>query len=1156
MVLAAGLLVGAAARAQVTRQKVGSKPTTIDPSAVLDVESTNQGFLLPRMTTVQRDAIVTPATGLQVFNTTTNQLEVNVGNTTVPSWVAAAGSNSAAYTTTSQAILKTNANMTGGGTVSFINDTLKWSSRFIVISNGRGTHFSTNGYYDITMPTSGTPAVFGGAVARSFTAKGIRIDSWRALYYALPIGGASTSVPDSFKLVGELANFVIPEHWVLVALRNADNIVLKLGTGVMLEPGQTWTAGSGQAQLDNTLPLTAGQLNVQSLDNADTVGYRYKMISQWQRPAVTGVKHANTAEWYLGAYDSALSSQTSVALAMGNGNTDGTDVRAMTINANGNVGLGNVLFPTASVHLPNIANTRRIVLWENGTGSAGNDTNFHGFGINPFTLRYQVPDNQQHLFFVNKDWVFGVNATNAFAQRLAVGPGNNNGGALAPMDLYAPGDSVGMLIRNSPLALEGYTNQRGISFGDVSGNYRSSIVNRIGTGYEQRNGFDFYVWRPGLPAAQNAQNRVFVVSGANGGQLRTSSSNGVPGLWLDSGLVSETPMSFIGMDRNIINPAGSRQVFGVYNANGGTFWQTLNAFDNGQVAIGTSQPNASAKLDVSSTTGGFLPPRMTAAQRDAIQFPADGLTIYNTDSKCLNVFQANIGWFSMCTNAVVAAVATYTNGTQNCGGALAGSYAAGFDVTGSNTKSVTITVATAGSYSITTNTVNGVRFSASGVFTTTGVKTIVLNATGTATAAGSFNYTVTYATGVSCQFGVTYVAPTVYSGGTQNCGGVLAGTYNQSNPMNSANTKTVSVSATAGSYNISTDVQNGVSFSAQGTFASSGAQTIVLTASGTPTAAGTFTYTVPFTTTGINCSFNVTYNAAISPVTVNCAGITSSFTPAGNLTNGTAYTGTITIPYSAGNSTSYPAQSFTSNGLTFTRPAGTYTSSTGNVIYNITGTYTGTTGAALTVTVNVSGSSSCTAVLGDAIRGALSTNLAAYNAAATDAWVAVTAAEYAQLRNTLVNDNIGGASDADLINTSSSTGAGTGKTIGGGSTHAGVIGNYVVAFAVMPTAVGQSTVGMKVKTGTAVNAGYVAYGGTLPTVSTASATTPLYFVIKKPTAASNNYLGVYTGTGNFNVRAFGTANFNEGAGDIAAPGTTTAGGTLQIQDIDTDTKQW
>lgn len=55
---------------------------------------------------------------------------------------------------------------------------------------------------------------------------------------------------------------------------------------------------------------------------------------------------------------------------------------------------------------------------------------------------------------------------------------------------------------------------------------------------------------------------------------------------------------------------------------------------NGQVGIGTNSPASTSILDISSTTRGFLPPRMTTTQRDAISSPAEGLTIYNlTDHK-------------------------------------------------------------------------------------------------------------------------------------------------------------------------------------------------------------------------------------------------------------------------------------------------------------------------------------------------------------------------------------------------------------------------------------------------------------------------------------------------------------------------------------------
>ncbi|MBK8343394.1 MAG: hypothetical protein IPL12_08850 [Bacteroidetes bacterium] len=43
-----------------------------DASAMLDITSTTKGILVPRMTTVQRNAIASPATGLLVYDTTLN----------------------------------------------------------------------------------------------------------------------------------------------------------------------------------------------------------------------------------------------------------------------------------------------------------------------------------------------------------------------------------------------------------------------------------------------------------------------------------------------------------------------------------------------------------------------------------------------------------------------------------------------------------------------------------------------------------------------------------------------------------------------------------------------------------------------------------------------------------------------------------------------------------------------------------------------------------------------------------------------------------------------------------------------------------------------------------------------------------------------------
>ena len=57
---------------------------TIDQSAILDIQDTAKGVLLSRLTTDQRNAIVKPAFGLLVLNTTRQCLEANIGGPDMP----------------------------------------------------------------------------------------------------------------------------------------------------------------------------------------------------------------------------------------------------------------------------------------------------------------------------------------------------------------------------------------------------------------------------------------------------------------------------------------------------------------------------------------------------------------------------------------------------------------------------------------------------------------------------------------------------------------------------------------------------------------------------------------------------------------------------------------------------------------------------------------------------------------------------------------------------------------------------------------------------------------------------------------------------------------------------------------------------------------
>jgi hypothetical protein len=82
LLLMAGMVVMTVCGAQ----SVGIGTSSPNSSAQLDISSSARGLLIPRMATAGISAISSPAKGLMVYDTTANQLLVNMGTATSPSW--------------------------------------------------------------------------------------------------------------------------------------------------------------------------------------------------------------------------------------------------------------------------------------------------------------------------------------------------------------------------------------------------------------------------------------------------------------------------------------------------------------------------------------------------------------------------------------------------------------------------------------------------------------------------------------------------------------------------------------------------------------------------------------------------------------------------------------------------------------------------------------------------------------------------------------------------------------------------------------------------------------------------------------------------------------------------------------------------------------
>jgi uncharacterized protein (TIGR02145 family) len=239
-----------------------------------------------------------------------------------------------------------------------------------------------------------------------------------------------------------------------------------------------------------------------------------------------------------------------------------------------------------------------------------------------------------------------------------------------------------------------------------------------------------------------------------------------------------------------------------------------------QTVIGGTTPTPSALLDLQSTNKGFLPPRLTTTERNAIAEPATGLLVFNTTLNCIEM---NVGvpaqpiWVCLSTAAGVTAY-----GGPGCSGlgSIQGTMNAGFPVSGV-TMTLYANVTWPGIWSLST-TQNGVTFLGSGNFINPGCQPITLTAVGTPIAPGTFTWT-------------TGTQPAGSAEGVVNCtasGASLAPTVCINTPLPDI------THTTTGATGIGTPTgfPAGVTASWQGN---------VITISGTPEEAGVFGYSIP-----------------------------------------------------------------------------------------------------------------------------------------------------------------------------------------------------------------------------------------------------------------------------------------------------------------------
>ena len=281
------------------------------------------------------------------------------------------------------------------------------------------------------------------------------------------------------------------------------------------------------------------------------------------------------------------------------GNNGATE--AMTILNNGNVGIGTTS-PTAAKFVLNSGTSNQNAL------------------INGDKISFTRTSDAAEVVYFKKDTSLGIEGT-----------ANING--YDGIQFRTQGaESVKAVITSSGNVLIGTTTDAGYKF-DCNGtarlgNLTGATATFIGT-LSTNAGFGIVSGGGGYAVGPSGTRGVIAINGS-GDQLLTFST--------DSYIYSSSILFRMLSSADIDFVSGGIQ-------------RLLISASTGAVGINTTTPDASALLDVTSTTKGFLPPRMTTTQINAITSPAAGLVVYNTTLAVL-CFYDGTGWKKVSHSAM------------------------------------------------------------------------------------------------------------------------------------------------------------------------------------------------------------------------------------------------------------------------------------------------------------------------------------------------------------------------------------------------------------------------------------------------------------------------------------------------------------------------
>ncbi len=666
---------------------VGINATSATASAVFQIDSTARGFLKPRMTTTQRDAISTPATGLSIYNTTTNTEDYYNGT----SWVSLQSSitNPVTGTGTTNYIPKWSSSSALGNSLVYDDGTnigigttspaykldVNGTGRFTGTTNQITAYYDASNYMQLqhnSISVANTALLFNVNSAermRLLSTGNLLIGTTTDAGYKLDVNGTAriggSVAGNRLYVLGTDNEDILTVNWgasnsIGLGSNTANNPVLRLGVirltahpsgGRLIMSGANGRFGTsdGQLKLYGTVAgtstgtmvwlgsssdfaagghnPTSGTLNVVGVLPA--AGTNYSAWTPSSGNATLNVINIdntiNTSGTYAGVvrgmyYNPVLTSVTGVthrAIETVSGDV-------ILGSTSGNVAIGTTTLGTATELTLGGSQTASSAIARGGlinttlVASANNDvlaaldiaptyTNGAFTGVSNLGLRVTG----------GADFVRFGSSTNYWSFS----------------SVYSPADNKLEMV-----------SQGGV-------NYRTKLVNNT---YDTRLLVGNYQTFLSFGTYGSQQQMTLFTTGNFAINTTTDAGfkldvNGTTRINTTGNALTINDSS---NSRNFtFNPSYATSVYGG-SINHSTGHITLVASlgtDNGSsVGIFLGGPsgnrNASALLQMDSTSKGFLPPRMTAAQRAAISTPATGLVIYQTDGvEGLYVYTSS-GW--------------------------------------------------------------------------------------------------------------------------------------------------------------------------------------------------------------------------------------------------------------------------------------------------------------------------------------------------------------------------------------------------------------------------------------------------------------------------------------------------------------------------------